>query len=212
MYTDMLLKSLIIPAILIVNVAAAQNGATIINPQGTVTTASSGSITTSTPAASTPSTIITGSTQASIINYKSVYEAATLEEEVQMATERFNLTESQKEVWMTAATDRRETERQFRAKLESKATDYDKDGVYRGLRSAHNTFHETIIAYLNPAQKQSLETDRLILEEKRKKVSKLPPPVIAPTVTVAPVDSAAIKETEKGAGKKSKKKKKAVGA
>jgi hypothetical protein len=147
------------------------------------------------------------------MDYKSVYEAATIEEELQMATERFNLTKEQQEVWQTAAVDRRETEKQARGKLDAKNTttnttsNYDKEPIYRGLKSAQNMFYETIIGYLNPAQKSALETDRMILEEKRKRVAKLPPPVIAPTVTVAPVDSAAIKASDKGS-KKSKKKKK----
>jgi hypothetical protein len=145
------------------------------------------------------------------MDYKSVYEAATIEEEVKMAAERFNLTPSQQDVWLSAAVDRREAERQAREKLDSKAANYEKDPVYRGLRSSQNTFYETIIGYLTPAQKQAMETDRAILQEKQKRLAKLPPPPPStPTVTIAPVDSTAIKEAEKskGTGKKSKKKRK----
>lgn len=204
-------KFFIVPSVLIFNLAGAQNSSTSLTiPQGTVTTVSAASLTPVTPAASTPSPASTGSAQVLIVDYESVYEAATIEEEVQMATERFNLTQSQQDVWLAAAADRRVAEKQFRDKVDSKATDYDKESVYRGLKSSQNTFYETIIGYLNPAQKQAMETDRWILEEKRKKIAKLPPPIIAPTVTVAPVDSAAIKEPEntKGAGKKKTKKKK----
>jgi hypothetical protein len=152
------------------------------------------------------------STQASILDYKSVYEAPTIEEEVQMAAERFNLTPSQQEVWLTAATDRREVERQSRAMIDSKAQNYEKEGAYKGLRVAQNEFYETVIGYLNPAQKQAMETDRVIMQEKQKKLAKLPPPPPpVTTVTVAPVDSTLIKKEEKSktSGKKTKKKKQA---
>jgi hypothetical protein len=145
------------------------------------------------------------------MDYKSVYEAATIEEELQMATERFNLTPAQKDVWLSAAEDRRETEKQARAKFEKNISGYEKEGVYMGLRSAQNTFHEIIIGHLTPVQKEALEADRLVLQEKQKKIAKLPPPPPpAPVVTVAPVDSSAIKasEKDKGAAKKSKRKKK----
>jgi 1,2-phenylacetyl-CoA epoxidase PaaB subunit len=193
---------------------AQNNSASLTTSQGLVPIpVSAASSTPDTPPVSTTTATEPVSTQIAIIDYKSVYETATIEEEVKMATERFNLTPSQQDMWLVAATDRRATEKQAQEKLDSKAANYEKDGIYRGLRSAQNTFYETIIGYLSPVQKQALETDRLIMEEKRKKLAKLPPPTPAPTVTVAPVDSAAIKETEKSKvkSKKSKKKKKAVG-
>lgn len=206
-------KFLIIPLVLILQVASAQNGpASLTLSQGTTTTpVSVASSTPVVPPVSTPLPASATSTQTSYLDYKSVYEAATIEEEVKMAAERFNLTPAQQDIWLTAATDRRETEKQVREKLDAKAPNYEKDGMYRGLRSSQNMFLETITGYLTPTQKQALETDRLILEEKRNRLAKLPPPPPpAPTVTVAPVDSAAIKEAEKGkgTGKKSKKKKK----
>lgn len=148
------------------------------------------------------------------MDYKNVYEAETLEEEVQLATERFNLNTTQQEVWATAAVNRRLVEKQTRAKLESKDTDYSRHDAYKGLKMAHSEFCETITGYFNPTQKQAMEKDRIILEEKRKMIVKLPPPVIAPTITVAPIDSAAIYESEKikKAKQRSKKKKKANGA
>jgi hypothetical protein len=144
------------------------------------------------------------------MDYKSVYETATLEEEVEMATGRFHLTPSQQDVWKVAATERRITEKQVYEKLESKDTDYSRDAMYKALRTSHNTFYEAIIGYLNPNQKQAIEFDRTVIAEKQKRLAKLPPPPPpAPTVTVAPVDSAALKESEKvKAGKKTKKKKK----
>jgi 1,2-phenylacetyl-CoA epoxidase PaaB subunit len=210
-------KFLIIPTALIVQVAAAQNPAPLTPAQGTVTTppAVASSTPVMPPVPETPPASPT-STQTTYLDYKSVYEAATVEEEVKMATERFGLTPAQQDMWLVAATDRRAVETPAREKLDSKASSYEKDGVYRGLRTSQNTFYETIIGYLTPAQKQAFETDRLVLEEKRKRVAKLPPPPPppAPTVTVAPVDSSAIKETEKAKGKeaakKSKKKKKPV--
>jgi len=205
-------KFLIIPAALMFQVAGAQNSTPLLTPtEVTVTAAVSGNSSTPvTPDVSTPAAGLPPSTQMSILDYKSVYEAATVEEEVKMATERFELTPSQQDVWLSAATDRREGEKQARDKFESKASSYEKEGAYRGLRSSQNTFHETIIGYLAPAQKHAYETDRLILQERQKKMAKLPPP--APTVTVAPVDSSAIKEAEKNkdTGKKAKKKKKTV--
>jgi hypothetical protein len=154
-----------------------------------------------------------GNGQTAIVDYQSVYDAPSLEEEVKMATERFNLTQSQQEVWLTAATDRRKAETFAKGQLDSKSTNYERGPVYKGLRNAHNTFYETIIGYLTPVQKQALETDRVILEEKRKRLAKIAPPP-APTVTVAPVYSTAIKEAEKpkDTEKKSKKKKKPAGA
>lgn len=146
------------------------------------------------------------------IDYQSVYEASTLAEEVKMAAERFNLTPAQQEVWSGAAVDRRAVERSAREKLaDPKIQNYEKDGVYRGMRLAQNNFHETVTGYLSPVQKQAMETDRLILQEKQKRLAKIPPPP-PPTVTVTPIDSTAIKEEmkakEKGKGKgKSRKKK-----
>jgi len=147
------------------------------------------------------------------MDYKSVYEAPTLDEEVSMATERFSLTKTQQEVWKAAAVDRRETEKQTRAALESKSNDYNKDAVYKGLRSAQNQFYETITGYFDPTQKRALERDRIILEEKRKMIAKLPPPVITPTITIAPIDSAAIapQKGKKKSSQKSKTKKKPIG-
>jgi hypothetical protein len=208
-------KFLIIPSLLIVHTAGAQNGsASLTAAQANVTMAvapaSSASVP---PAESPPSPAGTESSQVAILDYKSVYEAPTLEEEVKMATERFSLTPAQQEAWAAAATDRRAAEKQSREKLESKTGNYERDGAYRGLRASHNTFHDVISGYLTPTQKQALENDRVVLEEKRKRLAKLPPPPPpAPTVTVAPVDSAAIKESTKGKGaaKKSKKKKKPV--
>jgi hypothetical protein len=221
----MRLKFLIIPVTLLFHVADAQTGTVSLTPtQGTVTApippgssnpvapVSSASFAPNEP---TPSAAAAEFTETAIVDYKSVYEAPTLEEEVKMATERFNLTKSQQDTWLTAATERRAVEKQGREKLEAKNQDYSKETVYRGLRAAQNTFHETIIGYLTPTQKQGLERDRLILEEKRKRLANVPPPPPPPpTVTVVPVDSAAIKEQEKSKakGKKTRKKKKAVSA
>ena len=211
----MRLKFLIIPAALIVQVAGAQNGpATLTNTQVAVTATPTVSLTEATATASATSPV-SESEPIAIMDYKSVYEAVTLEEEVQMAAERFHLTPSQQQVWQTAATDRRESEKRVREKLDSKDADYSRDAVYRELRTSHNTFYEAIVGYLNPSQKQALEFDRAVLAEKQKRLAKLPPPPPpAPTVTVAPVDSAAIKEAEKikTPAKKSKKKKKPAGA
>ncbi|MBA3662828.1 MAG: hypothetical protein H0W61_01280 [Bacteroidetes bacterium] len=206
----MQLKFFIIPALLIIQAANAQNGPTITNPQGTVTNVTATSSTIA-PSSSTFSPL-PESNETLIMDYKSVYEAPTLEEEVKMAAERFNLTKSQQDVWMVAGKDRRAAETQARTYIDSKAVNVNKDDAYRGLRSAQNTFYETIIGYLNPAQKQALETDRAINQEKQKRLAKFPPPPPPSTITVMPVDSAALKEPEKGAAKKSKKKKKAVGA
>jgi hypothetical protein len=202
-------KFFIIPAVLVFQFAGAQNGpvsSTI--SQGTAATTSAASLTTETPPS--PTSSLPESTQIAIMDYKSVYEAATLEEEVQMAAERFHLTQAQQEVWQVAATDRRATEKQVFGKLDSKDTDYSRDAMYKALRTSHNTFYEAIIGYLNPNQKQALEFDRTVMAEKQKRLAKLPPPPPpAPTVTVAPVDSAAIKESQKvKTAKKTKKKKK----
>jgi hypothetical protein len=220
-------KFLSIALVSLFQFATAQNGsATYTLGQGTATpAATSGTLTPGTPTQGTP---IQGtlsdpspelsantSTETLIMDYKSVYEAATLEEEVKAAAERFNLTKSQQEVWYTAATDRRKAEKTAREQLQLNDPNNSKEGIYKGLRISQNTFYETIVGYLNPAQKQALETDRAILEEKRKRVAKLPPPPPpVPTVTIMPVDSAAIKEAEKAknTGKKSKKKKKPAGA
>jgi hypothetical protein len=212
----MRIKFLIIPTILLAHAAIAQNGGAAISaPQGTASApppaATSTAVVPPEPEQSSSSPALPASTLTAIMDYKSVYETASIEEEVKMASDRFQLTSSQQEMWMVAAADRRQAEKQVREKLDSKTQNYEKDGIYRGLRTAQNTFHETIIGYLTPTQKQALETDRLILQEKQKRLAKLPPPPPpAPTVTVAPVDSAAIKaaEKDKQKGKKSKKKKK----
>ena len=198
----------IIPAVLIFQTAGAQNGpAPLAVSEGTYVTVTASPSTLVKVENTTTTTDISNSAE-SIMDYKSVYEAATLEEEVKMAGERFKLTKSQQEVWMTAAVDRRQVEKQAYEKINSKGVEYSKDAVYMGLRIAHNTFYETITGYLNPAQKQALELDRIIRTEKQKRLAKLPP--AAPVVIVAPVDSAAIKEAEKvkATDKKSKKRKK----
>ncbi len=205
---------LIIPSVLIFQAASAQNESAMpATQQATVVAPSSPA--SSTPVTSSPAADVPGATTSTltrIVDYKSVFEAATVEEEVQMATERFTLSPSQQDLWLVAATDRRLAEKQAYGKLESKSQDYQKSAVYGGLRAAHNTFHETIVGHLSPSQKQSLENDRLIMEEKRQRLAKIPPPPPTPTVAVATVDSAAIKEADKkAAGKKSKKKKKTVG-
>jgi hypothetical protein len=212
----MRLKFFIIPAALMFQVAGAQNGpAPLANAQTTAATVATAS---STPLIAVPqaaSTASPESAEVSIMDYKSVYEAPSLEEEVQMAAERFRLTQSQQEIWYNAAKDRRQTEKKVYARLESKAPDLSRDAEYKELRNSHNAFYETIIGFLNPSQKQALEFDRAVMAEKQKRIAKLPPPPPpAPTVTVAPVDSAAIKEAEKAKapGKKSKKKKKPAGA
>jgi hypothetical protein len=202
----------IIPAALMFQVAGAQNGTSqLAASQGNLAAVT---VTASTPVTLTDATPSTNSGETSYLDYKSVYEAATLEEEVQMATERFNLTKSQQDVWMLAAVDRRKTEKDVYEKLNLKDPAISKDGLYRSLRTAHNTFSEQITGYLNPAQKQSLDWDRAILHEKQQRLAKLAPPPV-PTVTVAPVDSTVIKEQIlkeaekiKAAEKKSKKKKK----
>jgi hypothetical protein len=208
----MRLKIFVIQSALIIPVAVAQNTtASLATNQEPGSPASSTLVPTSVPAPSSPDS---RASLSSILDYKSVYEAATVEEEVKMAAERFNLTQSQQVTWTAAAIERRESEKQFRDIQDSKANDYDKSGAYKGLRSAHNTFHETIIGYLSPPQKEALEADRLVLNEKQRKLAKLPPPPPpAPKDTVAPVDSSAIKAAEKNkkTGKKSKKRKKPVG-
>jgi hypothetical protein len=205
-------KFLIIPTLLAFQVATAQNGTvTTVPSQGTSTTLASAFSTTFAPAETSPAPASPASGQTSYLDYKSIYETSTVEDEVKMAAERFKLTPSQQDMWLVAATDRRVVETQARTKLEGKVDNYEKDGIYRGLKSAQNTFYETITGYLTPTQKQEMETDRLILAEKQRRIAKLPPPPPpAPTVTVAPVDSTAIKaaENEKKTTKKSKKKKK----
>jgi hypothetical protein len=202
-------KFFIVPAALIFQVAGAQNSASTLP-------VSEGTLAAITVTPSTPEDYPSDGEK--ITDYKSVYEAATLEEEVQMAAERFNLSKSQQDVWIDAATDRRKVEKRVYEHLDSKVTDYNysKDAAYKELRISHNTFYEIIIGYLNPAQKQALETDRAILHEKQKRLAKLAPPP-APTVTVAPVDSTLIKEQIlkeaekiKAAEKKSRKKKKSA--
>jgi hypothetical protein len=206
-------KFFIIPAALIFQVAGAQNGpAPLTVSQTTLATVSVVPPAPVAVASTNPSSSGLGE---SIMDYKSVYEAATVEEEVELAAQRFNLTKSQQDIWFTSAIDRRQGEKQAYDKLNSKAMDVSRDAVYMGLRRSQNTFYETIIGYLTPAQKQALELDRTIRNEKQRRIAKLPPPPPpAPTVTVAPVDSAAIKEQEKlkAAEKKPKKKKKATGS
>lgn len=208
-------KLLLLPAVFMLQFASAQTGTSSVT-LSQETAPSPGPAASSTPvipANPTPAPESPVTDQVAIMDYKSVFETATVEEEVKMATERFNLTAAQQDVWLSAAKDRRETEKQAREKLNAATSNYEKDPVYRGLKSSQNTFHETIVGYLSPAQKQSLEADRLILLEKQKRLAKLPPPPPpAPTVTIAPTDSTAIKEveSEKMKDKKSKKKKKSA--
>jgi hypothetical protein len=147
------------------------------------------------------------------LDYKSVYEAASLEEEVKMAAERFKLSQDQQEMWTQAAEDRRKVEQQAKEKLSTATNSYEKDPIYRGLRTAQNDFYTTIVGYLTPVQKQYFETDRLILQEKQQRLAKLPPPPPpAPTVTAVPIDSVLTKEPQKEPAKaKAKKRKKEVG-
>jgi hypothetical protein len=214
------LKFLIIPSLIICQAAAAQNGsASLTLTQANTTTPAPASTTTPLPATVTavsspvpeaaPAVEPPGSSPATLLDYKSVYEAATIEEEVKMAAERFNLTPAQQEVWHAAALDRRQSEQFARDKLNAKGGNLEKESVYRGLRSSQNTFHETIIGYLTPTQKQAFESDRLVLQEKQKRLAKMPPAPPAPTVTVAPVDSSAVKDSGKTKGKSKKSKKKA---
>jgi hypothetical protein len=207
----MQLKFLVIPSVLLFQVAAAQNNsASLTSSQPTSTPVLAAPSAPVEQPVSTPAPASNSSEQTLIVDYKSVYETATVEEEVKMAAERFSLSPSQQDIWLAAAAERRQTEKQAREILDSKTASYEKESVYRGLRTSLNTFQETIAGYLTPAQKQAVETDRLILEEKRKRLAKLPPP--PPTPTVTPVDSSAIMEADKdkGKGKKSKKKKKTV--
>ena len=209
-------KFLLIPAAFMLQVASAQNGSVSVTPSQAPVPAPATEASPS-AAAMPDQADAMASTEAprtAILDYKSVYEAATIEDEVKMAAERFSLTPSQQEVWLTAAADRRAAEKKTQEMLASKAVNIDREGAYRGLRNAHNNFHQAIVGYLSPAQKQAFERDRLILQEKQQRLAKLPPPPPpAPTVTAAPVDSAAIKEPEKNKSKskKSRKKKKAVG-
>ena len=203
-------KFFILPAALIFQVAGAQSGPSVLPVAQTtlaeISVSPTPSVTLNDPTASTSEGTL-------IMDYKSVYDVATLEEEVQKATERFSLTKSQQDVWSVAAYDRRAVEKQAYEKLNSNATDYSKAAVYSGLRSAHNTFYETITGYLTPAQKQAMVLDREIMAEKQKRLAKIPPP--PPTVTVAPVDSTLIKQEMKikeADLKKAKKKKKKVAA
>jgi hypothetical protein len=203
-------KFLIIPCVLLIQVAAAQSGTATLNlAQGTRTIPISAASSTPMPVDPTPSPVTTPTSQIAIMDYKSVYETATAEEEVKMATERYNLTAAQQDVWLKAANDRRFLEKQSNDKIASNVQNFEKDGAYRGLRSAQTEFHETITGYLSPAQKQALETDRLIHEEQQKRLAKLPPPPPpAPVVTVTPVDSTAIKQAAKEKEKATKKSKK----
>lgn len=192
---------LIFIVFLLSRTATAQNG-TSTSGQGTLSapgsTSSATSGSTTNPQTSQSSQSLSGSgnsNEIAIIDYKSVYEAETLEEEVKIAAERFNLTKSQQDVWLTAATDRREAERKAKIQLAERKENFEKAPVYKGLKAAQSTFYETIIGYLSPAQKSAIEADRLIQEERQRRLAKLAPP--APTVTVAPVDSAALKPVEK---------------
>jgi 1,2-phenylacetyl-CoA epoxidase PaaB subunit len=199
---------LVIPSVLIFQVAVAQTDTSSMRSPVTVTTpvsaASSTAVTPPLPGSSDASE----SAQIAIIDYKSVFETETVEEEVKMAAERFNLTEAQQDIWLVAATERRQSEKQSRDKLGQKTGSYERENIYRGLRTSATTFHETITGYLNPSQKQSLENDRLIMQEKQKRLARIPPP--PPVDTVAPVDSVAIKQAmmDAEAEKKTKKGKK----
>lgn len=165
-----------------------------------------------TSSTSTPADANSG--KVTYLEYKSVYDAPTLEEEVKMATERFRLSKPQQEIWLTAAEERRQTEKQVYDKLRTTDVNYDKGPDYRALRTSHNAFFEEVVGYLNPAQKEEMEFDRAILQEKQNRIAKLPPPPPPPsTVTVVSVDTAAIilqaekkKEAEKKAKSKNKKK------
>jgi hypothetical protein len=213
-FINMRVRFLIIQSVLMFRVAVAQNGPSPLTVgQSTITAAGSGASVS--PVTSTEPSAISSSGETTYIDYKSVYEAATIEEEVKMAAERFNLTKAQQDTWLSIAGTRREAEKNARKQLETKADNYERGPVYQGLRAAQTEFYQIIIGYLTPAQKNALEVDRLIMEEKRKQVAKLSPPTpVTPTVNVIPVDSAAIKaaEKEKATEKKSKKKKKTVGA
>jgi len=181
----------IIPAALIFKMAGAQNGpAPLTVSQGTFAAIT---VTPSAPVTLTDPITTNEIGETTYLDYKSVYEAASLEEEVQMAAERFKLTKSQQDVWMGAAEDRRKTEKDVYEKLNLKDPNISKDGLYRALRNSHNTFSDQIVGYLTPAQKQALEWDRAILHEKQQRLAKLAPPP-APTVTPLPVDSTLIKE------------------
>jgi hypothetical protein len=206
---------LVIPSVILMQVASAQNEAAApATGQATMIT------TPVTPASSTPvvnsgstdSQATSTSTLTRIVDYKSMFETATVEEEVKMATERLSLSTDQQDLWLRAATDRRRAEKQAYDKLDSKSQDYQKNSVYGGLRTAQNLFHESIIGHLSPSQKSMLERDRLIQAEKQQIIANTPPPPPTPSVAPVQVDSAAIKETEKSktAGKKGKKKKKTV--
>lgn len=211
---------------------AQNNQASTRSQQGTVTAApessSSNSPTTAVQTTATineqPSSAIPpppGYTNTLIIDYKSVYETPTAEEEVLAATERFTLTPDQQDIWLLAAKDRREGERQFKEKADSKTASYEMDGAYRGYRTSQNTFYETIIGHLSPSQRSSFERDRLIIEERDKRLARWPmerpaasSTVQTTTVTVVPTtfgqDSATVKpnQKDKPANKKATKKKK----
>jgi hypothetical protein len=208
-------KLLIIPAVLIFKIAGAQSGPALAVSQSTFPAVT---VSPSSPVAATDPTVSSAPNPEGekYIDYKSVYEAATLEDEVQLAAERFGLTKSQQDVWADAATDRRLTEKQFREKFDSKAVNSSKEAMYKGLRSAQSTFYETVIGYLSPAQKARVEFEREVVNERERRLAKIPPPPPPPpTVTVAPIDSTAIKAEEKAkaaAEKKSKKKKRSASA
>ncbi|MBL7930680.1 MAG: hypothetical protein JNL60_02195, partial [Bacteroidia bacterium] len=188
-----------------------------------VSTSSSDAIQTTEPLSSAMPPPPPGYTNTLVVDYKSVYEAPTPEEEVKIAAERFNLTLDQQDIWLLAAKDRREGERKFR-EFDAKAGNADRDGAYRGYRTSQNAFYETIIGHLTPQQKAAFERDRLIIEERDKRLARwnqenpsAPTSSIqTTTVTVVPttfgMDSTAIKQKnkEKGNSKKTKKKKQAV--
>lgn len=198
---------LIFPLLSLAQLASAQTSSSITTDEIIVT--SPPAVPNPLPSEPAPAVTSSESDRTSYLDYKSVYEAGTLEEEVKMAAERFKLSASQQEIWLTAAKDRRNDEQQAKVKLESNMSSYEKEPIYRGLRTAQNTFYNTIIGFLSPVQKQAMETDRLILQEKQQRIAKLPPPPPpAPTVTVMPVDSVVTPEPEKEKPKGGSRKKK----
>ncbi len=210
----MRLKFLIIPSIFMFQAAVAQSDSAQVSPAvGAATTPVSAATSTAvTPGATTPAAGSSSEERTKIMDYKSVYETASVEEEVQLATERFSLTAEQQDIWLVAARDRRQSESFARGKLDSNDINLSKEGVYRGLKAAQSTFYETVIGYLTPVQKQQLESDRVIINEKQKRLAKLPPPPPppAPVDTMPAIDSTAVKaaDLDKDAGKKGKKSKK----
>jgi hypothetical protein len=204
----MRLQFSIFTSLLIFQAAVAQNPASSVSEQGVVAAPATVSTTTANTHEATSSSESNASNQIAIIDYKSVYEAETLEDEVKFATDRFSLTPTQQDIWLTAAKERREIEKNARIKFDAKDPNTDKAAVYMGLRAAHNTFYEIIIGYLSPAQKQSLEEERLIQQERQKRLAKLTPPptLVIDSVKVAPIDSSMIKPVDPPKKKKSQKK------